>query len=38
MIGKYVERFVRDMDQGASEGRTGQSSVNLKLLAENGFL
>lgn len=38
MIGKYVERFVSDANQSASEGKTGQSSIDLKLLAENGFL
>jgi riboflavin synthase len=38
MIGKYVERFVLNQNQGASEGKKDQASVSLKLLAENGFL
>jgi len=38
MLGKYVERFVSPRSQDKSEGDRGGSSVDLKLLAENGFL
>lgn len=38
MIGKYVERFLSAGNQDPIGVKTGQSSIDLKLLAENGFL
>jgi riboflavin synthase len=38
MIGKYVERFVSHRGRNASEAISDRSSIDLKLLAKNGFL
>jgi len=36
MIGKYIERFVNNHTDDYKQKK--QSSVNMQLLAENGFL
>ncbi len=38
MIGKYVERFVLYGNRPSSGAASDRSSIDLKLLAENGFL
>lgn len=38
MIGKYVERFVTQMQSGESKKEAGESSVDIEFLVKTGFL
>jgi len=38
MIGKYVERFVTQMQSGESKKEAGKSSIDMQFLAKTGFL
>ena len=38
LIGKYIDRFAARLDRKAGEGESSRPSIDLKLLARNGFL
>jgi len=38
MIGKYVERFVKEKNNDYGNKKEGKSSVDMQFLAKSGFL